>query len=389
MTQPHLLSDDWAGEDVRLVFGPTRMPSPHFSVEELSSRQEHASRQAARSAREGASATIAAVPSSALDSVVPQARPESGMSSDRFHTLFGQALQLGRSVNADALMLLAEANLDWADLKKLAGEYRLVVVGESHKQVDEASKAGLPAVLLALPDRPVHERLSQAMLECVADDILKPGARVVAMYSGFEADVIDSMSLINLGEHLDRLTGRDLRKLEVNVPLETLRVVVDLALDIGREGREGKPVGTMFVLGDHRKVLEASGPIGFDPVKGYSRRERNLHDRRVREGIKEIAQLDGAFVIASDGTVVAACRRLTPKTSNKTPPVALSKGLGTRHWAAAEITTVTNAVAIAVSETSGTVRIFHNGEIVLRIEPFRRPMKWKDFGYPQGGPMPE
>ena len=97
--------------------------------------------------------------------------------------------------------------------------------------------------------------LRQPLLEAVADDILAPGSCVVAIYSGFEADAMDSVSIINLGEHLDRLTGRDLRLLETRVPLDTLRLVVDLAVEIGREGREGKPVGTIFVVGDTRKVM--------------------------------------------------------------------------------------------------------------------------------------
>jgi hypothetical protein len=42
----------------------------------------------------------------------------------------------------------------------------------------------------------------------------------------------------------------------------------------------------------------------------------------------------------------------------------------------------------AVSQSNGTVRIFHNGEVVLRIEPYlRRPMVWKSFEYEP--PMPE
>jgi hypothetical protein len=79
---------------------------------------------------------------------------------------------------------------------------------------------------------------------------------------------IDSLSYISLDEHLGRLTSRDLKQLETSVPLDTLKTVVDLAVDIGREGREGKPVGTMFVIGDTRRVLSHSHPAGFDPVKG-------------------------------------------------------------------------------------------------------------------------
>jgi len=229
-----------------------------------------------------------------------------------------------------------------------------------------------------MPDRPIYERLTQSILEAVADDLLASGSSVVALYSGFDADTIDSLSVINLDEHLNRLTGRDLRQLETRVPLDTLKTVVDLAVEIGREGREGKPVGTLLGVGDSRKVLASSRPAGFDPVRGYGRKERNLDDPRVREGIKEIAQMDGAIIVSGDGVVEAACRYLDCSAAN----VTLSKGLGARHWAAAAISRATNAVAVTVSQTNGTVRIFQNGEVVLRIEPYlRRPMVWREFEY--------
>ena len=228
-----------------------------------------------------------------------------------------------------------------------------------------------------MPDAPVYEKLTQALLECVADDILAPGARVVSIYSGFEPNVQDSISVIHLGEHLGQLTARDLRQLETSVPLDTLKTVVDIAVAIGREGREGKPVGTLFVVGDSRKVMASSHPAGFDPVRGYSRKERDLDDPRMREGMKEIAQLDGAIVVSSENIVLSSARYIDASAENLT----LAKGLGARHWAAAAISRKTKAVAVAVSESNGSVRIFQNGEVKLRIEPFRRPMKWKDFEY--------
>ena len=173
-----------------------------------------------------------------------------------------------------------------------------------------------------MPDSPIYERLTQSVLEAVADDILTPGSSVVALYSGFDADTVDSLSVINLDEHLNRLTGRDLRQLETRVPLDTLKIVVDLAVEIGRDGREGKPVGTLFVVGDSRKVLASSRPAGFDPVRGYSRKERNLDDPRVREGIKEIAQMDGAIIVSADGVVEASCRYLDCSAAD----VTLSQG---------------------------------------------------------------
>lgn len=297
--------------------------------------------------------------------------------SDQFCTLFEVALALARSRQVEAILLLVEEPTDWELLKRLGDGQRIVIAADRLEQVEGAGDFGLATVVLNMAESPVYEKLSQALLEAVADDILTTGASVVSLYSGFEADILDSLSIIHLDEHLGRLTSRDLRSLETRVPLDTLKTVVDLAVEIGREGREGKPVGTMFVVGDARKVMQCSHPTGFDPVKGYSRKERNLRDPRVREGLKEVAQMDGAFVVASDGTCEASARYIDAPATN----ITLSKGLGSRHWAGAAISRATNAVAIVVSESNGTVRIFNNGEIFLRIEPLRRAMKWKDYDY--------
>lgn len=298
--------------------------------------------------------------------------------TDRFKTLFSMAIRLSETVEADGVLILLDGTADWNRLRKLGDGARIMVAADTVEQLEGASDAGLLPVEVNMPDSPVYDRLTQALLEAVADDLLVPGSRVVALYSGFDQDVIDSVSLINLGEHLDRLTGRDLRQLETRVPLDTLKVVVDLAVEIGREGREGKAVGTMFVVGDTRKVLAHSKPAGFDPVRGYNRKERTLFDARVREGIKEIAQMDGAIIVSPDGTIEAACRYVDSSAAT----ITLSKGLGARHWAAAAVSRATNAVAVTVSESNGTVRIFQNGEVMLRIEPsHRRPMVWKEFDY--------
>jgi len=47
--------------------------------------------------------------------------------------------------------------------------------------------------------------------------------------------------------------------------------------------------------------------------------------------------------------------------------VSLPLGLGARHSAAASMTSDTEAIAITVSQTSGAVRVFRDGEIVLEL----------------------
>jgi DNA integrity scanning protein DisA with diadenylate cyclase activity len=294
--------------------------------------------------------------------------------------LLQAACALARQMPADAVLLLTETNLDWQEVKAHLNGCRLLVAAHDGQLTDQLKQDPELTVLDVDPGpMPTRERLSLALLEAIANEKLRHGAHVVALYNGVEIqdapDQIDSLSVIHLGEHLERLSAQELRRLDTQVPLESLKAVVDLATELGREGREGKPVGTMFVVGDTRKVMSMSRVLGFDPVRGYSRKERNLRDRRVRDSIKEIAKLDGAIIVNRDGVVEAAARYIDVLADG----ITLSKGLGSRHWSAAAISKRTRAVAVVVSESTGVVRLFQNGEVVLHIEPFSRPMVWRPF----------
>ena len=155
--------------------------------------------------------------------------------TDQFQKIIDLAGRLAGLVAADALLVLLEGPTDWEQFKILVGDGKVLVAADIAEQLEGAAGAGLATVVLNMADSPVYEKLTQALLESVADEILAPGARVVAMYSGFESGVIDSISVINLNERLERLTARDLRQLETHVPLDTLKTVVDLAVEVGRE----------------------------------------------------------------------------------------------------------------------------------------------------------
>jgi len=291
-----------------------------------------------------------------------------------FVSLIKQARRIAEDVNCIATVLLTDISYDFKEVQQLLKQ-TLLIVASPILEVQEAATADGSLMVPLMPEPQTRQvQLSQALLESIADNHLKPGDRVIVLYAGFERDNIDTLSVISLSERLARLTSRDLQRLETQVPLATLRRVVDLAVEIGREGRESKKVGTLFVVGHHRKVMEMSHEQIHDPFKGYSKRERMISNSRVCESIKELAQIDGAFIIASDGTVMAAGRILDAAAEELT----LSKGLGARHWAAAAISKATDAIAIAVSESTGTVRLFQGGAVVLRIEPMLQAMKWHE-----------
>jgi DNA integrity scanning protein DisA with diadenylate cyclase activity len=292
--------------------------------------------------------------------------------------LLQTARQLVRTLPAHAVLLLTETDLDWASVRQHLGECKLLVAAEDRKLTAALQKNPDLNVIDVEPEQTsTQERISLVLLEAVRSEQVVHGADVVVLYNGIEVspdapEPIDSISVIHLGEHLEKLSARDLRRLETQVPLDTLRAVVSLALAIGREGREGHPVGTMFVVGDTRKVLTMSRPMNFNPFRGYSQEERDIKNRAVREQIKDIAQLEGALLIRRDGVAVAACMRIEAPTRG----LRVDMGLGTRHAAAAAISQHTKAVAVVVSQSTGSIRLYQGGEPVLHIEPFDRPLSF-------------
>ena len=145
---------------------------------------------------------------------------------------------------------------------------------------------------------------------------------------------------------------------------QNLEPVIELAVEIAREGREGRRIGTLFTFGDADAVLARSRLLILDPLLGHGEETRSITDSNLRGTVKELAQLDGAFVVSDGGLVVSACRYLDAMASD----VALPFGLGSRHLAGASISAVTDAVAIVVSE-SAMVRIFDNGQLIAEIIP--------------------
>ncbi|ANF23349.1 DNA integrity scanning protein DisA nucleotide-binding domain protein [Thermococcus piezophilus] len=142
-----------------------------------------------------------------------------------------------------------------------------------------------------------------------------------------------------------------------------LQRLLEIAIELSIEGREGTPVGTLFVIGDTRNVLKHSHQMIPNPFKGH---KINVLDRDSKEIIKEFAQLDGAFVISNTGRIIAGGRYI--EVDPKAIDLMLPPGLGSRHIAAAGITKLTKAVSISLSE-SGTIRIFKNGLMLLEYNP--------------------
>ncbi len=215
---------------------------------------------------------------------------------------------------------------------------------EGGLHINENVLRGGEAVWIAWMNKPVRDEAGKiSEILCVGNDITN--------HSGHDR------IRISMAMWKDKvLAGTDVAE-------EVFEAVFHISMEIAREGREGKAVGTAFIIGDADNVKAKSEQMILNPFEGHAKESRMITNCEIREMIKELAQLDGAFVVSGDGLIEAAARRITIEMSN----VQIPKGLGTRHASVAGITQVTNAIGIVVSQSGGKISIFRNGRIVQEI----------------------
>jgi len=181
------------------------------------------------------------------------------------------------------------------------------------------------------------------------------------------SDHFDTIVVIDMRNEFRALLADQEDFLPADVSPEVLERVIGIAMELSVEGREGRPVGTLFVLGDTEKVEEMTKPLVLNPFFGYKNEDRNVLSPFMDETVKEYSGLDGAFVVRGDGVLISAGSLIhAPDYLHSLP-----SGFGSRHAAAAAISVAADCLAIVVSASTGQVTLFRNGiALPLMEKPF-------------------
>jgi len=252
-----------------------------------------------------------------------------------------------------------------AEFLEDTGDVKLILATRDEGACDEAC-APVGATTLKVPSVRLTRtgQVKVAILLAMSRGLIGRGDRVLCLSGVAGSEVVDTLFVAEVGEELELFEATGAEEIPSHVRTEVFERVLGLAVSLGIEGREGRPVGTIFVLGDTEEVLRHSDQLILNPFRGYPEDERNILDPGLTETIKEYATLDGAFVVRDDGVVECAGRFLR----STIPGRPLPSGLGARHQSAAAVTAATSAVAIAISESTGNVTIFEKGRILFEIE---------------------
>jgi diadenylate cyclase len=174
----------------------------------------------------------------------------------------------------------------------------------------------------------------------------------------------DSIMVVDVEKEFQSLLTGHADLLPADVKPEVLERVIAVATELAVEGREGRPVGCLFVLGDSEKLSQLTKPLVLNPFYGYKEEDRNILNPFMDETIKEFSSIDGAFVIRGDGVVEAAGSLIQAADYNHSLP----SGLGSRHAAAAAISVAADCIALTVSSSTGQVTLFRRGVMMPLTE---------------------
>jgi DNA integrity scanning protein DisA with diadenylate cyclase activity len=233
---------------------------------------------------------------------------------------------------------------------------------------EETAESGRRGHFLRVPHVPLTRmgQMKIAIFLALSRNLVKAGDVVVFLSGIAESGTLDTLLITQVGREFEMYAAvEDGKELPPHVLPEVLERIIEIAAELGSEGREGKPVGTIFVLGDVERTMALSRQMTLNPFRGYPEEERNVLSPSLEETIKEFAAIDGAFLVRGDG-VIESCGAFLKMTSQQ--EFDLPQGLGTRHHAAAAVTAVTEAIAVTVSESTGTVTVFRKGRPITEIE---------------------
>jgi diadenylate cyclase len=277
------------------------------------------------------------------------------------------ALALAARPEVDRLLFVSDQPLLPNEIRGRPIKRKLVYAVTAPALSDQLKNRKYTSVLIPPYEYSRMEKIKVALVAAQSTGLVRDGDTVLAMAG--QDRVMDTLVRVHLGsEAPEEKLSVDTLGLAPEFSSQVVESLVHVAMEIGEQGYEGHPIGTIMVIGDSTAVMEKSRQLTLNPFQGMSEVERNCMDPPIREALKTFAVLDGAFVIREDGVVLSAGRYLQATSRATKVPM----GLAARHGAAAAIAAETKAIAITVSQTTGTVRVFKEGEIVLELHQISR-----------------
>jgi len=274
------------------------------------------------------------------------------------------AFSLARSLNITKLLVQADELRDIRFVEKLREAELIIWLTRDINELPLTDKRKNKVVTIPDVSSTRMSQLKIGLLMAILNEHVLFDESILCLSGVAGSKRLDTMLIANPQRDFPWFRKQNFNETQQPIATREFIRVIDVAMRLACEGREGRPLGTIFVLGDQEDLEPHLRQLVLNPCQGHPQKNRNIHDETFFESLREFASLDGAFVINNRGVVESAGTYLDAPVSKK----KIRSGLGARHTAAAAITGSTQAVAVVVSESSGTVTVFHEGKEILELE---------------------
>ena len=282
--------------------------------------------------------------------------------------MFREAERVARGADCGAIMVFGDTFIGGIERSAIESKLKTILVTRNPIEPSGDGKDFSETIQVRSFSSQRMAQLRSAILVALTRGVIKFTDRICCLDGMTGSNQFDTLVVIDIEREFQTLlTGATADLLPEDVKPEVLERVIAVATELAVEGREGRPVGCLFVIGDTEKVGSLTKPLVLNPFYGYKEEDRNILNPFMDETVKEFSSIDGAFIIRGDGVVEAAGSLIQATDSDH----ALPSGLGSRHAAAAAISVAANCISIVVSSSTSQVTLFRRG-VMLPLTEKRR-----------------
>ena len=278
--------------------------------------------------------------------------------------MFREAERVAKGCGCSAIMVFDDTFAGGLEAGKWFGAAKTILVTRNPGDTGEERKGFAEIIQVRSFSNQRLAQLRSAVLVALTRGLISFNDRVCCVGGIAASNQFDTVVVVDVEREFQTLLTGHADLLPPDVKPEVLERVLAVATDLAVEGREGRPVGGLFVVGDTDQVEKFIKPLVLNPFYGYKDEDRNILSPFMDETIKEFSSIDGAFVIRGDGVVQSAGSLIQAADYDH----ALPSGLGSRHAAAAAISVATQCISIVISSSTGQVTLFRSGVMLPLTE---------------------
>ena len=282
--------------------------------------------------------------------------------------MFREAECVAKGAACKAVMVFGDTFVGGIEPGALSSKLKTILVTRNPIEAGEDDKEFAETIQVRSFSSQRLAQLRSAILVALTRGVIAFTDRVCCIGGMTGSNQFDTLVVVDIEREFQTLlTGSTADLLPADVKPEVLERIIAVATELAVEGREGRPVGCFFVVGDSEKVIALTKPLVLNPFYGYKEEDRNILNPFMDETVKEFSSIDGAFVIRGDGVVESAGSLVQATDSDHNLP----GGLGSRHAAAAAISVAADRISLVVSSSTGQVTLFRRG-VMLPLTEKRR-----------------